>query len=160
LKSIQQESGMDHIRCSSEVTRRNFMRLAGVGAASAAVLPAFAQNGMQMGGGQQGGRQRGDRPQMSPDAVRISLNENPMGPAESAIAAILAAAPTGGRYDRMGVAPGVIKTFSDQFGLKPGYVELYPGSGGPLDMALMSNISPTRGLVCADPSYEQGPRAA
>jgi len=27
-------------------------------------------------------------------------------------------------------------------------------------MALLSNISPDRGLVCADPSYEQGPRAA
>src|SRR5580658_7405551 len=99
---------MAHNQRTSEVTRRNFMRLAGVGAASAAVLPAFAQNGMQMGG-QQGGRQRGDRPQMSPDAVRISMNENPMGPAECAIAAVMAAAPTGGRYDRMGVAPGVIK---------------------------------------------------
>jgi histidinol-phosphate aminotransferase len=150
---------MAHNQSSSEVTRRNFMRLAGVGAASAAMMPAFAQNGMQMGG-QQAGRQRGDRPQMSPDAVRISLNENPMGPAESAIAAILAAAPTGGRYDRLGVAQGTVKTFSEQFGLKPGYVELYPGSGGPLDMALMSNLSATRGLVCADPSYEQGPGAA
>src|SRR5438045_1311921 len=27
-------------------------------------------------------------------------------------------------------------------------------------MALMSNISIERGLVCSDPSYEQGPRAA
>ena len=150
---------MKHIERSSEVTRRNFMRLAGAGAASAAVLPALAQNAMQMGG-QQGGRMRGDRPQMSPDAVRISMNENPLGPAECAISAVMAAAPTGGRYDRLGVTQGTVKTFSDQFGLKPGYVEIYPGSGGPLDMALMSNISPTRGLVCADPSYEQGPRAA
>ena len=56
------------------------------------------------------------------------------------------AAALGGRYDKTGVARATVATISEQFGLKPGYVELYPGSGGPLDMALLSNISPDRGL--------------
>jgi histidinol-phosphate aminotransferase len=150
---------MKNPQLTSEVSRRNFMRLAGAGVASAAAMPAFAQNAMQQAG--PGGRgQRGERPQMSPDAVYISMNENPLGPAPSALEAIMKAGPTGGRYDKFGVTQGTVKTLSEQFGLKPGYVEIYPGSGGPLDMALMSSISKTRGLVVCDPSYEQGPRAA
>jgi histidinol-phosphate aminotransferase len=107
-----------------------------------------------------GGPGMGEMPRYSPDTVIISANENPLGPAQSALMAITEAGPTGGRYDKLGVANGVVKTMCEQNGLKPGYVELFPGSGGPLDMALMSNIGPGRGLVCADPSYEQGPRAA
>lgn len=149
-----------------EVSRRNFMRLVGASAAAAATLPTLAQTA----GAQQTklasdvprrrGGMDGEWPQMPSGAIIISSNENPLGPAPSALAAITQAAPTGGRYDKFGVAQGVVKTLSEQFGLKPGYVELYPGSGGPLDMALMSSVSPDRGLVCADPSYEQGPRAA
>jgi len=150
---------------NSSVSRRNFMRLAGAGAA-AVTLPglAFAQQAKQVSDTPRrrgtGGADMGERRQLPPDAVIISSNENPLGPAAAALAAITQAAPTGGRYDKFGVASGTVKTLSEQLGLKPGYVELYPGSGGPLDMALMSNISPERGLVCADPSYEQGPRAA
>jgi histidinol-phosphate aminotransferase len=102
----------------------------------------------------------GEMRMLPPDAIVISSNENPLGPAESARAAMTDAAVLGGRYDKTGVARATVATISEQFGLKPGYVELYPGSGGPLDMALLSNISPDRGLVCGDPSYEQGPRAA
>ena len=53
-----------------------------------------------------------------------------------------------------------LTVFNEQFGLKRGYSALFPGSGGPLDLALMSNIGPDKPLVYGDPSYEQGPRAA
>ena len=46
------------------------------------------------------------------------------------------------------------------FGLKRGYVGLFPGSAGALNLALMSNIGPDRPLVYGDPSYEQGPSVA
>ncbi len=149
----------------SEVSRRNFMRWIGAGAAAAATLPALAQQTQLTSDTprRRSGTGIGSDMEMRhlpPDAVIISANENPLGPAQSAMAAILQAGPTGGRYDKFGVGNATVKTLSDQFGLKPGYVELYPGSGGPLDMALMSSIGPSRGLVCADPSYEQGPRAA
>ena len=152
----------------SLVSRRNFVRLFGAGVTVATTLPnlALAQapatqtstTPRRRGAG--GGADMGEMRQLSSDTVIISSNENPLGPAQVALAAMVDAGPTGGRYDKFGVARATVKTISDQFGLKPGYVELFPGSGGPLDMALMSNITPDRGLVCADPSYEQGPRAA
>jgi histidinol-phosphate aminotransferase len=158
-------SHSDHFASSS---RRSFLRNASLLAAapilSEALLsaqtaaPQMAQAAPRTP--RPGGPGMGEMPHFSADTVIISANENPLGPAQSALLAITEAGPTGGRYDKLGVANGVVKTMSEQHGLKPGYVELFPGSGGPLDMALMSNISPSRGLVCADPSYEQGPRAA
>ena len=53
-----------------------------------------------------------------------------------------------------------LAVFNEQFGLKKDYSALFPGSSGPLDLALMSNIGPDKPLVYGDPSYEQGPRAA
>jgi histidinol-phosphate aminotransferase len=153
-------------KLTSSVSRRNFVRLLGAGAAAAATLPTLSQNAFAQQvadarrRGDPGNPDMGGMRHLSPDTIIISSNENPLGPAQSALTAIVEAGPTGGRYDKFGVAAGVVTTMSEQFGLKPGYVELYPGSGGPLDMALMSNISASRGLVCADPSYEQGPRAA
>jgi len=144
------------------VSRRNFMRLFGAGVTAAATLPGFAQQatvasdtrparrGMGMGGMRE----------LPPGTVIISSNENPLGPADVARTAMAGSFQLGARYDKTGVARATVQTITEQFGLKPGYVELYPGSSGPLDMALMMNISPERGLVCADPSYEQGPRAA
>lgn len=156
---------------SSVVSRRNFVRLFGAGATVAAALPNLAQQAFIAGGPpappapantrrRGAGADMGEMRQLSPDTVIISANENPLGPAAVALSAMVEAGPTGGRYDKLGVARATVATISEQFGLKPGYVELYPGSGGPLDMALMSNISSERGLVCGDPSYEQGFRAA
>jgi histidinol-phosphate aminotransferase len=68
-------------------------------------------------------------------------------------------APLGGRYHQE-VSSKAVATFNETFGLKRGYVGLFPGSGGPLDMALMSNIGPDKPLIMGDPSYEQGTRAA
>ena len=73
--------------------------------------------------------------------------------------AICDTAKLGGRYHGEETSK-TIQVFSEQFGLKKGYVALFPGSGGPLDLALMSNIGPDKPLVYGDPSYEQGFRAA
>jgi len=158
---------MSSVQLDSGLSRRNFVRLFGAGVTLAASLPSLAQQlnssstsvpSRRRGDG--GGSDMGEMRMLPPDAVVISSNENPLGPAQSARAAMADAAGLGGRYDKTGVARATVATISEQFGLKPGYVELYPGSSGPLDMALLSNIGPDRGLVCADPSYEQGPRAA
>ncbi|GAA3762029.1 aminotransferase class I/II-fold pyridoxal phosphate-dependent enzyme [Terriglobus aquaticus] len=159
--------------CSStSFSRRNFLRSAGIASAAMSV-PAFAQQAAQPtpagqaaaagGYGRRGGDMGEFRP-LPPDTVIISSNENPLGPAGSALAAMMPAAKKGGRYDKE-YMPATIQTISEQFGLPYGpgktpFVRLYPGSGGPLDMALMSNISPDKPLVCGDPTYEQGPRAA
>lgn len=146
------------------VSRRSFVRLFGAGVTVAATLPALAQNAAtetaSAADAPMPRRRAGGFRELPPGTVIISSNENPLGPAPVALDAMVKNAPLGARYDTTGVARATVQTISEQFDLKPGYVELYPGSGGPLDMALMSNIGPDRGLVVGDPSYEQGPRAA
>ncbi|MBE7181712.1 MAG: pyridoxal phosphate-dependent aminotransferase [Terriglobus roseus] len=153
--------------CSSSVlSRRNFLRSAGV-ASAAVALPSLAHSqaaaaqAATSGGSPRPRRSADDWeiPREAPGTVIISSNENPLGPSASALAAITKYAPTGGRYDREH-SGATVKVISEEFGLKKGYVRLYPGSGGPLDLALMSNISPEKPLICGDPTYEQGPRAA
>ncbi len=96
---------------------------------------------------------------LSPDTVIISSNEKPAWAGQSALTAICSTASLGGRY-HYDEYMKTITVFNDQFGLKKDYSALFPGSGGPLDLALMSNIGPDKPLVYGDPSYEQGPRAA
>jgi histidinol-phosphate aminotransferase len=87
--------------------------------------------------------------------VAISMNENPLGPAQSALDAISKTASVGNRYHGE-IIQATVSTALDLFGMKRGYVGLFPGSAGALNLALMSNIGPGRPLVYADPSYEQG----
>ena len=139
------------------LSRRNFMRTLGAASIAAASFPALASTQQPTPPARQ--RDTGDMRQLPPDTVIISSNENPLGPAQSALSAICSTASMGGRYH----AEETMKTvaaFNEIYGLKKGYSALFPGSGGPLDLALMSNIGPDKPLVYGDPSYEQGPRAA
>ena len=144
------------------VSRRSFMRILGAASAAATSLPAFAaiqQPAAQAPTTPARRGRMGGFPQLGPDAVIISANENPLGPAQSALAAINSTATQGGRYHGE-IYDKTIAVFNEQFGLRNDYSALFPGSGGPLDLALMSNIGPDKPLVYGDPSYEQGPRAA
>jgi histidinol-phosphate aminotransferase len=143
------------------------MRILGAASAAATSFPALAavQQGAaaaapaQSAGRKAFGADMGEMRKLNADTVIISSNENPLGPAQSALGAISTTAPLGGRY-HMEETMKTVQVIYDQFGLKKGYVALTPGSGGPLDLALMSNIGPDKPLVYGDPSYEQGFRAA
>jgi len=149
------------------VSRRNFMRILGAASAAATSFPALAAVQQAAAAAQNQGARRGiggmsdmgEMRQLSADTVIISSNENPLGPAPSALQAIGTTGPLGGRY-HFDETMKTLTVFNEQFGLKRGYSALFPGSGGPLDLALMSNIGPDKPLVYGDPSYEQGPRAA
>jgi histidinol-phosphate aminotransferase len=141
------------------VSRRSFMRLLGAASAATTSLPAFAAIQQAAAPSQPVKRRMRGMQQLSPDTVIISANENPLGPAQSALTAICSMAAQGGRYHEDEYVK-TIAVFNEQFGLKNDYSALYPGSSGPLDLALMSNIGPDKPLVYGDPSYEQGPRAA
>jgi histidinol-phosphate aminotransferase len=153
------------------VSRRSFMRILGAASAAATSFPAFAaiQQPAAPAAGQQRARRgmsdMGDMRQLPSDAVIISSNENPLGPAQSTLTAICSTAAMGGRYHGEETMK-TVAIFNELFGLpkagpgKPSYSALFPGSGGPLDLALMSNIGPDKPLVYGDPSYEQGWRAA
>ena len=155
------------------VSRRSFLRTLGAASAAAATLPAMARGQNQQAPGPQGAASprnqgqsdMGERVPLAPDTVIISSNENPLGPAQSALTALCSTAAMGGRYHQEETSK-TVAVINEMFGLPkpsrdtPSYAALFPGSGGPLDLALMSNIGPDRPLVMGDPSYEQGTRAA
>jgi histidinol-phosphate aminotransferase len=133
------------------VSRRSFMRIAG---AAAVAVPIFTE--ADFAWGQSALRMPANLPL---DAVLINANENPLGPCQAACEAISKAGPMGGRYD-FALTMEVAKVFSEQQGLKPGYVAVYAGSSEPLHYSVLAFTSPERGFVAADPGYEAGLRAA
>jgi histidinol-phosphate aminotransferase len=142
------------------LSRRSF--LSGLGAASVAAtsFPALAAVGSaQPGRGLAGGDVSSLAGPSSDDLVAISMNENPLGPAQSALDAICRTASVANRYHGE-IIQATVSTALDLFGMKRGYVGLFPGSAGALNLALMSNIGPDRPLVHGDPSYEQAPGVA
>ena len=60
---------------------------------------------------------------LPPDTVIISANENPLGPAQSALTAICSMAAQGGRYHEDEYMK-TIAVFNEQFGLKNDYSAL------------------------------------
>jgi histidinol-phosphate aminotransferase len=151
------------------LSRRSFMRTIGAASVAAGSLPAFAAFAQdaapqgRRGGGMGNGGDFGERV-VDPLAVVISSNENPLGPSADARAAIAKVGGEGGRYNRQYQAE-TISTFTEMYGLpKPtgrgeGYVALYPGSGGALDLAVYSSLLSGKDLVVGEPSYEQAPTA-
>jgi len=137
-------------------SRRQVARIAmGVGAA----IPFFTEFAQAQQAEQQVRRAAGgggQRPAFDPDVVRISGNENPMGPTPEGIAAMAKVGPLGWRY-----APqGENLDFNDQLikieNVKPGYVTAYPGSSQPLAQCVPAFTSPTRSWVMGGPGYGSG----
>ena len=145
------------------VSRRSFVRSFGAASVAAASFPALAVVGTAPSPPAGRGMSVGDMSTLGgglPDnVVVISLNENPLGPAPSALDAIRQTAALGNRY-RGDILQKTVSTAAELFGLQREYVGLFPGSAGPLNLALASNLGPDRPLVYADPSYEQGPSVA
>jgi histidinol-phosphate aminotransferase len=144
------------------VSRRSFMRLAGVAASMPVFTEAhFAYAALQANPAAQATPiARKIRPAMPADAVLINANENPLGPCKAACEAIAAIAHKGGRYDIDGETAKLTATFAQQNGLKEEYIAVYAGSSEPLHFSVLAFTSSTRGFVTADPSYEAGMRAA
>lgn len=147
MAGLTHEQEQDFLRRG--FTRRHFGKLASL-IAPAALLPfanerALAQHPLLRG--------------VPADAVMIDSNENPLGPCIEARKEMYKAVDNGGRY--MDEETEIFReTLAEQEGVRPEYVQPYPGSSLPLHHAVMAFTSPERSLVVADPSYEAGPRAA
>jgi histidinol-phosphate aminotransferase len=130
-------------------TRRNFGRLAAMISAGSALPffnePALAQLSKVSGA--------------PPDAVMINANENPLGPCPEAREAAARMIQYGGRY-RYSEGDAVQEILAQQEGVKQDYVQIHPGSSGPLHQSVLAFTSPERPFVTADPGYEAGMRAA
>jgi histidinol-phosphate aminotransferase len=88
--------------------------------------------------------------------IRISSNENPLGPGQHALDAIAGKFPEAGRYP-FNSTPNegaLVSAVAAKFGVKPDNVVMGAGSGEILTNAVRAFTSPTRPLVTAWPSFE------
>ena len=98
----------------------------------------------------------------APAAVRLSSNENPLGPSAVAIEAIERAFAYSGRYP-MNAKPAMVDfrtLIATRNGLKVENVLLGAGSGEILDTAVRAFTGPSNGLVSALPTFESPARVA
>ena len=104
------------------------------------------------------------RPELPPGvkAIRISSNENPLGPGKAVLDAITGKFPEAGRYPfNSSPADGaLVNAIATKFSAKPENVVLGGGSQEILKSAVRAFTSPTRGLVTASPSFENCPGMA
>ena len=136
-------------RSLSAFSRRAFLQLS-TAASTAAALGAVTEPVLAWAA----------RPTLAPDgAVVIDANENPLGPCQTALEAMSAILPKGGRY-QWGLTDTLEEAFAQMEGLKTEYVAAFPGSSGPLHFSVTGYTSPTRSYVTADPGYEAGMHAA
>jgi histidinol-phosphate/aromatic aminotransferase/cobyric acid decarboxylase-like protein len=91
-----------------------------------------------------------------PDAVRITSNENPLGPCKEGLEAIYKVAPLGGRYSPTGESADFVEMMAQTEGLKREYVAAYAGSSMPLSASNCAFTSPTRSWTMANPGYGGG----
>ena len=129
------------------MTRRDLAQRIGFAAASAAFLPpemAFAQRAL-------GGLASTDLPK---DIVWLNANENPAGPAPTAIAAMTKALPTAGRYHYPEFGEFYVQLARTE-GLE-GAKQILVGAGSSevLHNAVDAFTSPTLPLIAMSPTYE------
>jgi histidinol-phosphate aminotransferase len=136
-------------------TRRQVGRIAGMLAGGAA-FPFFNEYAMAQQAEQQMRRGMGMRPAYGPDVIRISSNENPMGPCKEGVEAIAKVAPHGWRYSPHNEQGEFSKTVSEVLDVKESYIQATAGSSDPLARTACTFSSPTRSWVMADPGYGSG----
>ncbi len=91
-----------------------------------------------------------------PDVVRITSNENPMGPCKEGLEALMKVAPLGWRYSPQGENLSVSVAAGQHGERQAGYVTGYPGSSIPLANCASAFTSPTRSWVMGGPGYGSG----
>jgi histidinol-phosphate/aromatic aminotransferase/cobyric acid decarboxylase-like protein len=137
-------------------SRRQISRIA-MGAAAA--IPFFNEFALAQQADTQMIRARaatGARPAFDPDVVRISSNENPMGPTKEGLEALIKVAPGGWRYSPQGDNLDFETMLASDAGVKQTYVTGYPGSSIPLANCAPAFTSPTRSWVMGSPGYGSG----
>jgi len=137
-------------------TRRHLGRMATLLTAGSA-LPFYNEYAMAQDAEQRMNRGAGGaRRAMDPDAVRISSNENPLGPCKEGLEAIAKVAPFGGRYSPFNEQGEFVKTVAETEDVKEECVAAFAGSSDPLHRSSCAFTSPTRSWVMANPGYGGG----
>jgi len=91
-----------------------------------------------------------------PDMVRITSNENPMGPCKEGLEALIKVAPMGWRYSPQGENMEFASLLASTENVPQDHVVAFPGSSIPLANSSAAFTSPTRSWVMAGPGYGSG----
>jgi histidinol-phosphate aminotransferase len=98
------------------------------------------------------------RPPLPPGVkeIKISSNENPLGPGKAVLDAIVRRFPEAGRYPFNSTPndSALVAEIARKFGVKPENVVLGAGSQEILKSAVRAFTSPAKGLVTGSPSFE------
>ena len=141
------------------LSRRGFLHLAGP-PSSAAVLAARGLEA-HLAEGQRSGTARALVPP-GVDEIRISSNENPLGPGKAVLDAIVGRFPEAGRYPFNSTPSETALTaaIAAKCKVKPENIVLGAGSQELLKNAVRAFTTPSHGLVTASPSFENCPGTA
>jgi histidinol-phosphate aminotransferase len=134
-------------------SRRQFGRIATLLTAGA-TLPFYNEFAMAQDAERQ--TKRGNRRANDQDVVRISSNENPMGPHPEGLDAIAKIAPHGWRYSPFGEGDDLLKMIASVEGVPEDHVATFAGSSDPLHRSSCAFTSPTRSWTMAIPGYSGG----
>jgi len=136
------------------VSRRGFLR-GSLASRSGAFIAARGLEAHLAEAAQGGGSARALIPP-GVDEIRISSNENPLGPGKAVLDAILVKFPEAGRYP-FNSTPNegaLAAALAGAFAIKPENLVLGAGSQEILKSAVRAFTTPARGLVTASPSFE------
>src|SRR5580658_7077194 len=142
-------------------SRRQIGRIA-MGAAAA--IPFFnefaqaqqAEQQAAVAAGRRGGMGGGGRGVYDPEVVRITSNENPMGPCKEGLEALYKVAPLGWRYSPQGANLEFNSLLASTENVPQDHVVAFPGSSIPLANSAAAFTSPTRSWVMGSPGYGSG----
>ena len=137
------------------MNRRSFVQTLGAGAVGTLALDLPATAAAAQAAAQAPAR----RPGALPSAIRMGSNENPYGPAASAINAIAMASPGANRYPGQ-LTSDLVKAISTKFGVAEDMILLSGGSGDILSAVVKAYTSRTKAMVTGLPSYESPTRSA
>lgn len=148
-----------HPKVKEELLDRGYSRrsIARIALGATAALPFFHEFALaQQAETRRRGGGGGTRAVTDPEAIRISGNENPMGPSKEGLQAISEVAPRAWRYGPVGDNQQLQALIESTEDLKSGYATPYPGSGPALANLVPAFTSPTRSWVMASPGYGSG----
>ena len=148
------------------VSRRGFLRLAGTDDRVDRAVPSawlgagalLSARGLEAYFAEAQAQGARSRPLVPPgiDEIRLSSNENPLGPGKVALDAILGKFPEAGRYP-FNSSPAdndLVSALAEKYKIKPENVVLGAGSQEILKSAMRAWVSPDRGFVTALPTFE------
>ncbi len=137
-------------------SRRQVGRIASLLTAGAA-LPFYNEFAMAQDAERRMMRGAGGAGRMNdPDMVRISSNENPMGPCKEALESLAKIAPKAWRYSPVGDDQDFVKTVSEMEDVPADHVMAFAGSSDPLHRCQCAFTSPTHSWTMGDPGYGAG----